>query len=113
MIVAEDLDRPRIALGERYREFAGTGATSGDPRHIAELAADGGVDTLFLARGARAWATVGSAEPQAGDREYVNDAVTDTLANGGTVEPFEDLSTLVAAGENMPIVAALLRHGRT
>lgn len=112
-IVAEDLDRPRIALGERYREFAGTGATSVEPRHIADLAADGGVDTLFLARGARAWANVGSAEPLAGDREYVNDAVTDTLANGGTVEPFEDLSTLVAAGEDMPIVAALLRHGRT
>ena len=111
-IVAEDLDRQREERSARYRELAGTGATSTDPLHIAELAATGGIETLFIARGARVWVHTGAGEPGPGDRELVNDAVTDALRNGGSVEPSDDLASLASPGGEVPTMAALLRTGR-
>ncbi len=112
-IVADDLDRRREERSSRYRELAGTGSTSTDPLYIAEFAATGGIETLFVAHGARSWVHTGAGAPGAGDRELVNDAVTDTLRNGGSVEPFDDLASLVSPGSEVPTVAALLRAGRS
>jgi hypothetical protein len=90
------------AACDRFCEFAGTGQTDTDPAAIAELAQQGGIDTLFVAPGARAYD---------GAVELVNVAASETYRTRGTVVALDDLGVLVPAGATPPIVAALVRPG--
>lgn len=109
-LVLAHLREGLVLLSDRYRELAGTGRTVTDPGRIAALAAEGGVETLFVGRDARAWTSGGDGQ-RAGDHELVNDAVVDTYRTGGTVQPCDDLAMLAAPGEDVPIIAATTRAG--
>ncbi len=84
------LQQQLVAAQQRYNEFAGTGRTSNDPMTLAAAAAGGFVETLFVDPDATVWSKDGSSistERLPGDRELVNEAVTDTWVKGGDVWP--------------------------
>jgi len=96
----------------RLRQQAGTGLASGDLREIVPAAAQGRVDTLFVAKGQQCWGIFDAIanevkldeEATAGDEDLLNLIAVETLINGGRVYVVEP-SQVPLAGP----AAALLR----
>lgn len=103
------------AARERFAARSGSGSTETDPVRLAELAATGGLDTVFVVAGAHCWVGTDGTRHEtraAGDRDLVNEIVTDALRSSATVFPAADLHDLVTVGAEVPMVAALVRPGR-
>jgi hypothetical protein len=104
-LVERELSARRHAALDRFAEFAGTGRAVTDAAVIAAAAATGGVETLFLSAdgvlstdgadgvlsadtalsAAGAGSTDSSTERHAGDRDLINEAVTDALITGAVI----------------------------
>jgi hypothetical protein len=105
----EDLHRQAWALVEpffkreqgeaaaRYRQLAGTGRTSNDPREIVPGAYHGRIDSLFVAVGRQQWGDYDPGAnrvelhqtPQPGSFDLLDLAATQTLLHGGAVYAVE------------------------
>jgi hypothetical protein len=101
----DDLHRQALAMVEphfrqaqekaagRYRQLAGTGKTSQDPREIIPAAYHGRVEFLFVAVGRQQWGDYDPAtnlvnihpDPQPGDFDVLDLAAAQTLLHGGAV----------------------------
>jgi hypothetical protein len=89
--------REQEAAAARYRQLAGTGKTSLDPREIVPGAYHGRVDVLFVAVGRQQWGDFdpganrvkldSQAEP--GSSDLLDLAATQTLLHGGSVYAVE------------------------
>jgi hypothetical protein len=81
----------------RYRQLAGTGRTSVDPREIVPAAYHGRLEVLFVAVGRQQWGDFDPAanrvdlhpEPQPGSFDVLDLAATQTLLHGGAVYAVE------------------------
>jgi hypothetical protein len=121
----EDLHRQAWALVEpyfkrgqdeaaaRYRQLAGTGRTSYDPKEIVPGAYHGRVDFLFVAVGRQQWGDFDpganqvelQAEAQPGSFDLLDLAAAQTLLHGGTVYAVEPSEVPDAA-----LLAAVFRY---
>lgn len=98
---------------ERYGALAGTGRTSNELGTVVRAAADGRVETLFVAAGTQRWGRFDPASREAdvggerrpGDEDLLDVAAVQTLRTGGAVYVVEP--DRVPGGE---LVAAVLRH---
>jgi hypothetical protein len=108
------LERKTRTAEDWFYELDGTGRTTCDPVVLAAAAAGGGVDTLFVVGDPRVWSPDGRAvsiEHRIGDRDLINEAVTDTLTYGGEVFPTRaDDETSRFASVDLG-VAGILRPG--
>jgi hypothetical protein len=85
--------REQEAAAARYRQLAGTGKTSHDPKEIVPAAYHGRVESLFVAVGRQQWGDYdpgvnrvnlnSKAEP--GSSDLLDLAATQTLLHGGSV----------------------------
>ncbi len=99
---------------DRFNERHGTGLASEDIRQVIPAAADGQIETLFVALGERLYGTYDSKsrelnihdEPKKGDHDLLDMAAVQTLLHGGTVYA---LSPDDVPGDD-PRVAAVLRY---
>jgi hypothetical protein len=105
--------REQQQAAARYRQLAGTGRTSRDPREIVPAAYHGRVELLFVAVGRQQW---GDYDPgtnqvhlhpqvQAGSFDILDLAATQTLLHGGAVYAAEP-----AAVPEEAMLAAVLRY---
>jgi hypothetical protein len=89
--------REQQAAAARYRQLAGTGKTSKDPREIVPAAYHGRVESLFVAVGRQQWGDYDPAtnrvhihaEPRTGDFDVLDLAAIQTLLHGGSVYAME------------------------
>jgi hypothetical protein len=89
--------REQERAAARYRQLAGTGKTSQDPREIVPAAYHGRVEFLFVAVGRQQWGDYDPGanqvhlhpEPQAGSFDILDLAATQTLLHGGAVYAVE------------------------
>jgi hypothetical protein len=99
----------------RFRQLDGQGSEQAarDLTEIAAAAANGRVETLFVATGVQRWGTFDAAantatwhdQPQAGDQDLLDFAAMHTLTNSGTVYALDP--------QEMPVgstIAAILRY---
>ena len=89
--------REQQAAAARYRQLAGTGKTSQDPREIVPASYHGRVESLFVAVGRQQWGDYDPAsnqarihaEAQPGDFDILDLAALQTLLHGGAVYAME------------------------
>jgi hypothetical protein len=89
--------REQEQAAARYRQLAGTGKTSNNPREIVPGAYHGRVEFLFVAVGRQQWGDYDPgdnrvdlhAAPQAGSFDLLDLAATQTLLHGGAVYAVE------------------------
>jgi hypothetical protein len=89
--------REQEQAAARYRQLAGTGKTSQDPREIVPAAYHGRVEFLFVAVGRQQWGDYDPGtnqvhlhpEAQAGSFDILDLAATQTLLHGGAVYAVE------------------------
>jgi hypothetical protein len=84
----------------RFKGLGGTGRASSDVRTIVPAAAEGRVDTLWVARGVQVWGRFDStddsvlvhevAEP--GDQELLDLAAVQTILHAGTAYPMDRMT---------------------
>lgn len=99
---------------ERFRAMLGTGRASSQIEEVVVAAADGRVDTLFVARGEQRWGRFepgdrrvrSDQDPQPDNEDLLDLAAVRTYLNGGTVYVL-DPERLPSPGEP---VAALYRY---
>lgn len=113
-LVADHLAQSARHVEDQFAAAHGTGPATSDPERVSRAAADGRVDTLFLAGNPWCWEQAASQpstvirlgrDPDFAHCELLDRATVDTVVNGGRV--------LVTQGPTAPgggDVAALLRY---
>lgn len=113
-VMAAQLERQRAEVTDRLGELGGTGRTATNLADVAQAASEGRVDTLVFAAEPWRWETNGDessvirlgaedAPDDQRDRELLDTAITETLAQGGRVQALRE-----SEGVTEP-VAAILR----
>ncbi len=97
----------------RFTTLRGAGRTSRELRDIVPAAAEGRVETLWVARGVQAWGRYDPTDssvvlhdmPHAGDQEMLDLAAVQTILHGGTVYPIDRMKVPGDA-----LLAAIFRY---